>query len=184
MNYFIADTHFGHRRSIGMGRPFQSIEEMDSVIIENWNRVVCPDDMAYVLGDFWYRGTVPALQYLHRLRGRKVLVTGNHDWFWMLNDPEAVACFERVEKLLFLREEKVFLCHYPMLEWNGDKRGVYLIHGHTHAGDYLNRTGRLYRILQLIPMALNACVEINGYTPVTLEQLIENNNRFYQRKAV
>ena len=27
-----------------MRRPFSSVEEMDAVIVDNWNRVVNPDD--------------------------------------------------------------------------------------------------------------------------------------------
>ena len=57
MNYYISDTHFGHENIIKHDanngcRQFSSIEEHDNLIIENWNRVVTPQDNIYILGDF------------------------------------------------------------------------------------------------------------------------------------
>ena len=52
MVYFTADMHFGHRAIIAMqNRPFGSIEEMDSIILQNYNAVVNRDDTVYILGD-------------------------------------------------------------------------------------------------------------------------------------
>ena len=56
MNYYIADLHLGHSRIIGLdGRPFADVDEMDRVLMGNWNRKVGPDDDVYILGDFCYR---------------------------------------------------------------------------------------------------------------------------------
>ena len=51
--YFTADTHFGSERVLKFGRrPFDSVEEMDNTMINNWNSVVDPEDTVYHLGDF------------------------------------------------------------------------------------------------------------------------------------
>ena len=56
MNFYIADTHFGHEKVIEFcRRPFKNIEEMDEVIIKNWNEVVGHEDHVYILGDMIYR---------------------------------------------------------------------------------------------------------------------------------
>lgn len=55
--FFVADTHFGDdniRRY--ENRPFETTEEMDTVLIENWNSAVTVNDEVYVLGDFGASG--------------------------------------------------------------------------------------------------------------------------------
>lgn len=38
MNYFIADTHFGHQNALAFdNRKFKTIEDHDNALIENWN---------------------------------------------------------------------------------------------------------------------------------------------------
>ena len=52
-DFFIADTHFGGENIRRYeNRPFETAEEMDEKLIENWNRVVSEEDTVYVLGDF------------------------------------------------------------------------------------------------------------------------------------
>ena len=48
-------TAFWHKNIIKFdGRPFESAEEMDAKIIENWNNVVKNNDNVYIVGDmFW-----------------------------------------------------------------------------------------------------------------------------------
>lgn len=72
--YFIADTHFDDdniRRY--ENRPFKNVEEMNSALIESWNKTVTPDDTVYLLGD------IGSDIYVKELNGIKYLVKGNHD---------------------------------------------------------------------------------------------------------
>ena len=76
----IADTHFGHKRIIELERKvrqFDSIEEHDEFLIEQWNSVVRPKDTVWHLGDVLFgRDT---FKKLGKLNGVKKLVMGNHD---------------------------------------------------------------------------------------------------------
>lgn len=80
MNFYIADTHFGHEKVIEFcRRPFKNIEEMDEVIIKNWNEVVNHEDHVYILGDMIYRNKKEPSYYLKQLKGHKHLILGNHE---------------------------------------------------------------------------------------------------------
>ena len=77
MIYFTSDLHFGHENCIRLcNRPFTSIEEMDELLIQNWNRKVTGNDKVYILGDFIYRSKKPPEEYLRRLRGKNILSLG------------------------------------------------------------------------------------------------------------
>ena len=59
---------------------FESIKEMQETIVNNWNRKVTNGDTVYILGDVSMRGKKEDLIALvATLKGRKVLVKGNHD---------------------------------------------------------------------------------------------------------
>ena len=50
MIFYTADTHFGHANIIRFcDRPFSSVEEMDRIMIENWNKRVQHEDSIYVI---------------------------------------------------------------------------------------------------------------------------------------
>ena len=60
MIYYISEPHFGHANIIRLcSRPFDSVEEMDKVIMENWNLHVSDSDDIYILGDLMFRNTRP-----------------------------------------------------------------------------------------------------------------------------
>lgn len=174
-NWFIADTHFGHENVIRFDRrPFENAEEMDQVLIENWNSRVADQDVVYILGDFCYRSGRGPMWYLKRLKGRKHLVIGNHDRA-LINDPGAMACFESAEKMEFMQEQHgpVCLCHFPIAEWNGFYRNSWHIYGHIH-----NRRNETYEFMKGRERALNAGCMINHYSPVRFEELLENNRKW------
>lgn len=118
MVYFTADLHLGHENVIRLcDRPFASGEEMDAVLIENWNRRVGKKDTVYILGDLiWDKKK--ALQYLQQLSGKKILITGNHDRDW-LKAEGARDYFQEIHPYLQknLDGHPITMCHYPMLEW-------------------------------------------------------------------
>ena len=170
MIFYTADPHFGYEPLV-QKRGFASAAQMDAALIENWNRVVGPEDTVYLLGDIgWNGGHVPC-RTLAKLNGRKHLVRGNHDTGYQ-DAPLLYRYFETVTDFLEIDDgpHHIFLSHYPMLY--GKPKG-YMIHGHIHG------SGQFFDILRSLPRILNAGVDVNGFTPVTLAQLIENNASFY-----
>ena len=86
MDYFVADLHFRHSNIIKLcNRPYSSMEEMNETFISKWNKKVKKRaDTVYIVGDFAWENAQP-LEFLKRLNGRKVLITGNHDKKWLKN---------------------------------------------------------------------------------------------------
>ena len=80
-NYYISDLHLFYEASIRFDkRPFKTLEKMHEEILKNWNSVVTNGDTVYILGDISLRGKNEELIALvAKLKGRKVLVRGNHD---------------------------------------------------------------------------------------------------------
>lgn len=50
--WFTSDLHLNHSKIIEYcNRPFSNIEEMNEMLINNWNSVVKPKDIVFCLGD-------------------------------------------------------------------------------------------------------------------------------------
>ena len=125
MIYYTSDLHLGHANVIRhCDRPFTNTDEMDSALVENWNARVHRNDTVYIVGDFLFRAKRPAAEYLSELKGKKHLIIGNHDKYWM-KKVDLSAWFESVSPMLFITDSgrSATLCHYPMMSWPGMSRG-------------------------------------------------------------
>lgn len=188
---FTSDLHLGHINIVdSCNRPYDSVEEMNEALIENWNRRVTDETDVYIMGDFSYRSHMHVGSYLDRMKGNKHLVIGNHDHKWMKNVSNLDRYFVSVSnmELINLGNKLITLCHYPMIEWNRSRyakeqgnSSSWLIHGHIHN----DREGMAYKFIkENLPCALNAGVDINGYEPVTFDELVINNNLWYERNEL
>lgn len=132
--FLISDTHFSHKGILefnaksgrGKERPFESVEEMDEILVQNWNSVVKPEDKVYHLGDV----SIPrkGLKHLARCNGKKRLIKGNHDIFRVRDYAEY---FEDIRAYHTL--EKFVLSHIPLHPTFVEERWKGNIHGHLHS---------------------------------------------------
>lgn len=176
MVYFTSDLHFGHANIIRhCDRPFDCVDEMDHALIKNWNSRVGESDTVYIVGDMFFYSSSCIDSILQTLNGKKHLIIGNHDKQWMKRT-DLNRYFESVTPMLELKDNRrrFTLCHYPMMTWNNVGQGAFLIYGHIH-----NNTADFYwSLLKSMDNAFNAGVDINGFSPVTFEELVENNRKF------
>lgn len=175
MILYTGDLHFGHAAVIRFdNRPFDTIEEMDQALINYWNSRVRGDDTVYIVGDLCYRSEHPAEWYLQQLKGKKYLILGNHDEP-ILKNQAALSYLEGVDRMMEIRDgdNKIHLCHYPLAEWNHYNSGSWHIYGHIH-----NNKNEAYGFMCNKEQALNAGCMINGYVPVSFNELVRNNLAF------
>lgn len=178
MVYFTADPHFGHDNIIkGCNRPYDNVQEMNFDMIQKWNRKITKCDTVYILGDMFFRCETPPECILSQLNGQKHLIVGNHDSSWM-KKMDVNKYFLSVNNMLetSFKTGSATICHYPMVTWNNQHK-TYMIHGHIHndtESDY-------WHLLCSNPRILNAGVDINNFEPVTLEELIRNNEEFKRK---
>lgn len=168
--WFIGDTHFGHRGILtysGEFRPYKTLEEHDEALIENWNKLVADDDKVYHLGDFCLNRS--ALAIGKRLKGRKILVMGNHDIF--RTQEYLDAGFERVQGAL--QFENLILTHIPVHPSQLEHRFFANVHGHLHKHRVLvPLTGAETKFDPKYDWRyLNVGAEHTGCKPITLEEV-------------
>lgn len=157
--FFTADQHFGHSNIIQYcNRPFDSVKEMDDVIINNHNSVVSNNDIVVHIGDISFVKTFKLLneKYLNRLNGRHKFVRGNHD-YWATNE------------VPYILEQKVngrriVCCHYAMRTWNRSHYNEWHLFGHSHG------------TVSGIGKSLDVGVDCNNFTPVSFEDIESRMN--------
>lgn len=174
--WVVSDTHFFHANvlkfTMGDGvkvRPeFDTVEQMDECMIDNWNSVVKQGDIVYHLGDVFIGDKEKFKTMWPKLKGSKRLVVGNHDDIRFM---ASGGFFQKILESRMFPEFGLLLSHKPQHESSllklVDRKGKYPedaelllnIHGHIHAhesppGPYKN-----------------VSVEKTNYTPVNIEEL-------------
>jgi calcineurin-like phosphoesterase family protein len=134
MNYFFtADTHFGHDNIRKYcHRPFNTVEEMNNTIIQNWNSRVTKNDIVFHLGDFAFGNSNEEFdKYFNQLNGKIIFIKGNHDDLARKNKRKFQLYLTGYYEIK-IEEQTIILCHYAMRVWNKSHFGSWHLYGHTH----------------------------------------------------
>lgn len=164
--WFTSDQHFGHKKMVEH-RLLSSVEEMDELLIANWNSKIQEKDTVYILGDISFHRPTVTDSILKRLNGsQKFMIIGNHDkdlapvrthCAWVkdlytakIADPDAQTGYQRI-----------VLCHYAMRTWDKSHYGAWHLYGHSHGSlpeypDYLS---------------LDVGVDANALFPISYEDI-------------
>jgi calcineurin-like phosphoesterase family protein len=180
--FFTSDTHFNHKMIVKFcDRPYETIEEHDEDLIRKWNEKVNDDSIIFHLGDFGFGPYPHLIDIARRLKGKKILLLGNHDWKNIVKqenkkfDGTSLSdCFEEITQQLFLTIEgqKIYLNHFPFLCMNGvytpDK--IWQLFGHVHSRK--NDTGLdKTRLSMLFPTQYDVGVDNNHFTPLSFNEI-------------
>lgn len=190
--WLISDLHFNHQREfVYVPRGFKNVYEMNRAIIENWNRVVAPDDDVYVLGDLCLGGANSLQDNKHliqTLKGNIHIVRGNHDTdarIEMYNECWNVVEIENVIYPFKYKGYTFYMSHFPTGTANFDdgkalKQKVICLCGHRHVKNKFKDMdkGIIYHVemdcQNNMPIEINKIIEDLSYF-FTLKQEERNN---------
>lgn len=159
--HFTSDTHFSQERTFKYSMRnmyFSSVEEMDRVMVDNWNSVVSSEDIVFHLGDF---GIWDMVKYLN---GYITLLEGNYEREGKNGalTPENERYFASIMSSSFikLRTGRIVLVHEPHhIENLGGNiypnNPEFYLFGHIHEKQKVKRNG------------LNVGVDVHNFTPIS-----------------
>ena len=159
--WVLSDSHFFHKKIIEYtNRPFESVEEMNAVMVSNYKAVVKPDDIVIWCGDITFSQDSVINEILRSLPGYKIHILGNHDFdrsgkVKKLDVDERYICYVMNAKHK-QREFQIIFSHYPITKI---PKNCVNVHGHLH----LNVAD---------PWNINVCVEHTSFTPIGLSDIV------------
>lgn len=170
--WYMADPHFGHdriREMVAARAGFASAEAMDQTIIGNVNDRLRDDDLLFILGDFALSKDPEYVAHcFHAMRGRKILVLGNHDLDKkgrVLPELEALPWDAPPVHAMETKDggKRIWLSHYGHRVWPASGYGSFHFYGHSHGA--LEAVGRSRDVGVDLPDM--------GFGPRRFEELIE-----------
>ncbi len=149
--WITSDTHWGHKNivrgcsewefqpkeaaGVQRLRDFDTLEEHNQKLIQNFNELVQPDDILWHLGDWSFGGKDNIWKFREQLNCKNIhLVFGNHDQhIEPYNSPYGPLFSSRqYYKELSLNKRRLVLFHYGMRVWNKSHHGAIHLFGHSH----------------------------------------------------
>lgn len=148
--WFTSDTHYGHKNIcrgvtnwksedpaalLAATRDFTTLEDMNEAIVSNINSIVAENDWLIHLGDWSFGGIENIDAFRDQIACKNiVLILGNHDHHIEADKFRIRTAFTHVAHYeeMSVNEHKFILCHYPIISWNGMRKGTHMLHGHQH----------------------------------------------------
>jgi len=136
--WFSSDLHLNHEAVIKFGRKFDSVEQMNTHILQEINIRVGKNDLLVLLGDtlMQEKDYITFLDYLNC--ENVILLFGNH-----CNRGKLYSALIECDKLIYLGdylelniEGQIVCCsHFPQFNWNYQDDGSFHLHGHLHGDE-------------------------------------------------
>lgn len=154
--------HNGHRcenweKPLWSWRGFSSVEEHDEENIKRWNEKATDETIGFLAGDTCF-GKDAEKNLLFLLKSIKFselyLLPGNHFAGWhqlfnsrsgneLLLDNKTVIFVPNYLELI-IKGQPIVISHYPILSWNGQARGSWMLYSHVHGNLEKSEVGRMY----------------------------------------
>lgn len=163
MMFFLSDTHAFHNKMLEIRLEYKDSIEMTKFMADQINSVVGKKDTLVHAGDWSFGSVTQAVEFRSMLNCKDIwLAKGNHDQRFSRNK-KFCELFSRIEDVYMIHRDKISVCvfHYPIESWPSKRYGALHVHGHCHSA--------------ITPMKnrYNACIDVNGYKPISLHELAE-----------
>lgn len=150
--WFSSDWHYHHKNlvrgttewgndpskgeaSVKRTRDFSTLEEHDTILVNNINTYAKYGDTIYFLGDFSFGGRQYVLEFAERLKCKNIHLTlGNHDHHIERDREDFQALFSSVQHYSrrIIGGQDMVLMHYSMRTWDKAHSGTWMLYGHSH----------------------------------------------------
>jgi calcineurin-like phosphoesterase family protein len=183
--YFTSDWHFGHKKEfLWQPRGFQSSEENDQTIIDNYKAIITDEDDVYVLGDLMLEDNNTGIEKIKQLPGKIHIILGNHDTFTRIQLYQELPNVVEITYATMIKYGKAFfyLSHYPTICANYDDNkswynNIINLYGHTHQkwNFYYNNDPTL---ICGNPYMYHVGVDSHNCKPVLIDDIIEEIKQY------
>lgn len=179
-------------------RPFTCVEQMNEQMRELWNNTVGPRDRIWILGDFLWldprKQEEEYIKFTKSLKGKKVLIAGNHDDIKNFS-PAISECFENIfeKKELKMNKKVIVMDHYPLMSYHHDIRpNTFHLHGHVHntiEQDWVEKWTRELVVNHKMGTPTGQIINVGcmmpymNYIPRTMEEIIEAGKEKFEWKV-
>lgn len=132
-------------------RGFSSVQDHNESLISAWNKKADQNTVGFLLGDtmFGLGGPEKFLKFIRRLNGSEFFIMkGNHRAGFPDVNVDSVSG-KKINPICDYYEAKagkkfLVLCHYPILSWNKQAHGSYMLYSHVHGNLSKSELGKSY----------------------------------------
>ena len=152
-------------------RGYDSIEEYNLGLVNNWNSKANDKTIGFLLGDsiFGHNAEEKFIKFLKDISFKKLYVMpGNHlGGYKQIFDSieENVYYPEENKEVIFVPNyleaviggQEIVMSHYPLASWNHQGKGSFMIHSHCHANLYKSEVGKILYKAKIIDVGVENC---------------------------
>lgn len=149
-------------------RDFETLEEMNNTIINNFNSKIKEDDTLFILGDIGFGDKNSVYNFMNSLNCKNVhLIFGNHDKDIIYNRNNVQRLFKSCSfyKEIYVDNQFIVLSHYAHRVWNRSHHtpSSWMLYGHTHNNLEHEEWGK----------SMDVGVDTNNYFPYSYYEIKE-----------
>ena len=189
--WFWSDLHLGHENMYkfvdwegNKVRDWDSLQQAEEYMIQEYNKLVKPEDTVYFLGDVSSRNDVADKFFARIVPSRRILIGGNHDnrlgaKFWLKHFDDVRGCYNLSESG---ERTNYLLTHIPVHPAS-KARFKRNICGHIHSAQVMH-VEKTKVLKEQDLWYRNVSVEVVGYKPINFDEIVAETEKLIERGII